>query len=151
MIKVLEKKFRKFLINERGYSNFTVDSYMIDLFQFFSYLDSNGVNNIRDVNKDVIRGFLENLYKNGISNKTLRRKLSCLRTFFKYLRRENIINGNPTYSVPQPRFHKRLPKFLTITQIFNAIDNIKCEKTLDVRNKAILLHIFPVVLISRPY
>lgn len=138
MIKDLGKKFKKFLKIERGYTDFTVNSYMTDLFQFFNYLDNNGINDISDVNKDIIRGFLENLYKNGISNKTLRRKLSCLRTFFKYLRRENIIYGNPTYAVPLPRFHKRLPKFLTINQIFNAIDNIKCKKTLDIRNKAIL-------------
>jgi len=57
---------------------------------------------------------------------------------FKYLRRENIIYGNPTYAVPLPRFHKRLPKFLTVNQIFNAINNIKCKKTLDIRNKAML-------------
>ena len=137
-MKNLGKKFEKFLKIERRYSNFTINSYMTDLFQFFNYLDSNGINDICDVKKDMIRGFLENLYKKGISNKTLRRKLSCLRTFFKYLRRENIIYGNPTYAVPLPRFHKRLPKFLTINQIFNAIDNIKCEKSLDIRNKAML-------------
>jgi len=137
-MKNLGEKFEKFLKIERRYSNFTVNSYMTDLFQFFNYLDSNGINDICDVKKDMIRGFLENLYKKGISNKTLRRKLSCLRTFFKYLRRENIIYGNPTYAVPLPRFHKRLPKFLTINQIFNAIDNIKCEKSLDIRNKAML-------------
>jgi integrase/recombinase XerC len=137
-MKNLANKFEKFLRFERGYSDFTINSYITDLFQFFDYIDNNEIKNISDVKKNVIRGFLESLYKEGISNKTLRRKLSCLRTFFKYLRRENIVTGNPTYAIPLPRFHKKLPKFLSINQIFNAIDKIELKSPLDLRNKAIL-------------
>jgi len=137
-MKNLANKFEKFLRFERGYSDFTINSYITDLFQFFDYIDNNEIKNISDVKKNVIRGFLESLYKEGISNKTLRRKLSCLRTFFKYLRRENIVTGNPTYAIPLPRFHKKLPKFLSINQIFDAIDKIELKSPLDLRNKAIL-------------
>jgi integrase/recombinase XerC len=137
-MKNLANKFEKFLRFERGYSDFTINSYITDLFQFFDYIDNNEIKNISDVKKNEIRGFLESLYKEGISNKTLRRKLSCLRTFFKYLRRENIVTGNPTYAIPLPRFHKKLPKFLSINQIFDAIDKIELKSPLDLRNKAIL-------------
>jgi integrase/recombinase XerC len=137
-MKNLANKFEKFLRFERGYADFTINSYITDLFQFFDYVDNNEIKNISDVKKNEIRGFLESLYKEGISNKTLRRKLSCLRTFFKYLRRENIVTGNPTYAIPLPRFHKKLPKFLSINQIFDAIDKIEVKSPLDLRNKAIL-------------
>ncbi len=137
-MKNLANKFERFLRFERGYADFTINSYITDLFQFFDYIDNNEIKNISDVKKNEIRGFLESLYKEGISNKTLRRKLSCLRTFFKYLRRENIVTGNPTYAIPLPRFHKKLPKFLSINQIFDAIDKIEVKSPLDLRNKAIL-------------
>ncbi len=135
----LGKKFEKFLKNERGYSDFTINSYMTDIIQLFDYAGEKKIENILDVNKDIIRGFLENLYKEGVSNKSLRRKLSCLRTFFKFLLREKLATGNPTYAIPQPRFHKRLPKLLSISQIFDAIDNVKGDKAIDIRNKAILV------------
>ncbi|MFC1562415.1 site-specific tyrosine recombinase/integron integrase [candidate division KSB1 bacterium] len=135
----LGKKFERFLRIERGYSDFTIRSYMTDIVQFFNYANEKNVEGITDVNKDVVRDFLGDLYKKGISNKSLRRKLSCLRTFFKFMLREKIVSKNPTYAVPQPRFHRGLPKFLSINQIFDAIDNIKGDKILSIRNKAILV------------
>ena len=137
-MKNLGIKFKKFLKYERGYSDFTVNSYMSDLRQFLEHLNNQGIEQIQDVKKDAIRSFLEELHKKDVSNKSLRRKLSCLKTFFKYLRRENIVEGNPTYSVPLPRFHKKLPKFLSINQIFETIDKTKQETPLDIRNKTII-------------
>jgi site-specific recombinase XerD len=61
-MKNLANKFEKFLRFERGYADFTINSYITDLFQFFDYIDNNEIKNISDVKKNVIRGFLESLY-----------------------------------------------------------------------------------------
>ncbi len=134
----LAKRFKNFLQVERGYSDFTVQSYLTDLSQFFEFMQETDIKSLDQIDKNVIRSFLEKLNTSGISNKSLRRKLSCLRTFFKYIRREHLIEKNPTYAIPMPKFHKKVPKFLTINQIFDALDGIKSDNPLDIRNKTIL-------------
>lgn len=134
----LAKKFEKFLRSERGYSDFTVKSYMTDVAQFLEYTREIKKDSIDDIDKNTIRGFLEKLNTDGISNKSLRRKLSCLRTFFKFLRREHSIDKNPTYAIPMPKYHKKVPKFLTINQIFEALDSKMSGSPLDIRNRTIL-------------
>ncbi|MCK4965971.1 tyrosine recombinase XerC, partial [bacterium] len=102
------------------------------------FMQETDIKSLDQIDKNVIRSFLEKLNTSGISNKSLRRKLSCLRTFFKYIRREHLIEKNPTYAIPMPKFHKKVPKFLTINQIFDALDGIKSDNPLDIRNKTIL-------------
>lgn len=109
-----KESFLSYLQYEKRYSKHTLVSYDCDLSQFFSFLSSYGIKeselvelNFKDVRKWVV--FLMN---EGCSARTVNRKLSSLKSFFKYLLRQSIIQQNPMDRVVGPRQGKKLPNFV---------------------------------------
>lgn len=101
--------------DERNYSPHTVTSYQNDLQQYFSFL-SNEFPEItldnRNVDPSVIRSFLGLLLENGVAKKSVARKLSTIRSFYKFLVRKKVLNSNPAVSVIMPKLEKKLPQFV---------------------------------------
>ncbi|MFC1724953.1 site-specific tyrosine recombinase/integron integrase [candidate division KSB1 bacterium] len=135
------EQFKNFLQKERGYSEFTLKSYMNDIDQFIDFITLNRRKpppNIRKINRNSAKNFMINLSRRGVSNRSIRRKISALKTFFKYLLREEIIDRDPTAVLEIPKIEKKLPRFLTEDEVISAIESIKTCNKFSIRDKAII-------------
>lgn len=111
----LIQTYLTYLQREKNYSSHTVLSYENDLKQYRTFLEVEFPDLIRDhadVSSSAVRSFLGMLMDNGLSKKSVVRKLSTLRSFYKYLSRKAIVRNNPTVSVVTPKIEKTLPEFV---------------------------------------
>ncbi len=118
------KDFLKYLYLERRYSANTIRSYETDLRQFEDFLkDHFGSQRIfwHLIDKKILRYFLIRLQEQGISRRSIGRKLATLKSFFRYLLKQGIIEKNPASTVKMPKFEKKLPEYLTTEEIQNLL------------------------------
>jgi integrase/recombinase XerC len=106
------RSFLEYLELERDYSGHTIESYRTDLEAFTSFLRTEGVGQLRDVHKDVLRTYLARLIEEGYSKRSIARKLASLRSFFKFLKIKNAVRSNPVLNIRTPKLENRLPAFL---------------------------------------
>ncbi|MEY3083886.1 MAG: hypothetical protein RL037_66 [Bacteroidota bacterium] len=106
----MRDKFIQYLTFEKRYSDHTTVAYDQDLLQFELFLEENQLD-IASVKHRNVRSWMVTLIENGISNKSVNRKLACLRTFYKWLRKEGVIEINPIQKIQGPKNEKRLPVF----------------------------------------
>ncbi|PLX08969.1 MAG: integrase [Marinilabiliales bacterium] len=107
--------FVKYLKYEKRYSLHTVKSYETDLIQFRNFINDHGLmsDNISDyLTYQNIRQWIIFLSQENLSARTVNRKLSCLKTFVKYLQKNGVINDNPMVKIISPKNNKRLPEFV---------------------------------------
>ncbi len=102
-------KFLKYLEVEKNYSVNTINSYKIDLEEFENYLNGK---NIKEVDYKFIRNYLTYMFDKKYEKKTISRHISTLRSYYKYLMSEKIINKNPMDLISNPKLDKKLPNFL---------------------------------------
>jgi len=109
-------QFLDYLSYEKRYSVHTVSAYEIDLGQFFDFLETDYTGtSYADVKAPMIRSWmveLKNNPKHPNSNKSLHRKISSLKSFYKYLLRNQLVSSTPLTSITLPKISKRLPTFL---------------------------------------
>jgi len=104
------ESFEKYLRYERRYSEHTVTSYINDLGQFQVYLSAQlGLSREEDLKHFHIRSWIVYLMKDGYTAKSVNRKISTLKSYFKYLKKAGIVRTNPTSKVIAPKIAKRLP------------------------------------------
>ena len=119
------KLFINFIENEKRFSVNTVTSYRIDLSQFFLFLTTNcALENVKDIKHTHIRIWIVQLMENKITARSINRKLSCLKTFFKLLQKRELIALNPMLKVTSPKIAKRLPATVSETKMDNLLDDL---------------------------
>ncbi len=107
------QQFLDYLSFEKRYSQHTVISYHTDLEQFYKFLsDHYGGPDIKTVTSSHIRSWLALLKKEKTSSKTINRKLSTLKSFFKFLITQGIVSQTPVAAIVSPKVNKRLPVFV---------------------------------------
>ncbi|HWO01982.1 MAG TPA: tyrosine recombinase XerC [Blastocatellia bacterium] len=137
-------RFRDYLKYERDVSPHTLRNYMSDLEQFLDFFcpkDSKGNRrevDIRDIDHISIREYLATLYGQRRKKTSIARKLATLRSFFKFLCREEIIELNPARLVSGPRLEKRLPRILPIEEMFRFLETPDTGTVLGKRDRALL-------------
>lgn len=99
----LVEKFVNYLKSQEK-SNFTVVAYKKDLEQFSGYLTGKEINDIREVKKEHIEGFINKLIADNYTKKSASRKLNSIRTFFRYLKNEEVVEQNPSLDVSHPKY-----------------------------------------------
>jgi integrase/recombinase XerC len=104
-------KFEQYLLTEKRYSEHTITAYLVDVQQFLSFLISDGEVDPALVRASDVRSWIVALYDGNVTRKTINRKLSSLRTYFKWLKKEGRIDLNPLTKVNGPKSEKRLPQF----------------------------------------
>jgi integrase/recombinase XerC len=105
--------FINYLKFEKRYSAHTIISYQTDLIDFFNYLDTQfDKPGIKKINHSFVRSWLARLKENKFTAKSINRKISSLRSFFKYLLKNGIIESTPMANVTSPKISKRLPVFV---------------------------------------
>lgn len=124
-------------IKNKNYSNYTINSYNKDLDNFYVYLNQNNAE-IKKVNYKFLRGYLTVLYDKKYSKKTIARNISTLKSFFKYLKKENIIKSNPMNLIKTPKIDKKLPKFLNYDDLEKILSIPDTTTFLGKRNALIL-------------
>jgi integrase/recombinase XerC len=137
-------RFGDHLKYERNVSAHTLRNYMSDLEQFYDYLcpvDANGNRRfieVRQIDHITIREYLAKLYSEKRKKTSIARKLATLRTFFKFLCREQVLEMNPARLVSSPRLEKKLPKVLSVDDVIRFIETPDTETVLGKRDRAIL-------------
>jgi integrase/recombinase XerD len=117
----LVKNFLDYLNVEKGLTPLTVGAYKSDLIQFAEFLAVRR----RDLDKatrEDVRGFMSQLFANGVKDRSVARKLSTLRHFYKYLLLDRIINEDPTLDIDSPKQWKVLPKSLAVSEIDSMLE-----------------------------
>ena len=130
------------LLLERGLSRNTVESYRCDLEQQFSFLAATGRDPLAATRTDL-QGWLDQLAGGGedvapVAPSTLRRKLACTRTFYRWMRREELIDGDPTRDLIVPAATRTLPLVLTRDQVQLLLAQPQGKDPLILRDKALL-------------
>jgi integrase/recombinase XerD len=138
----IEKDIKDFLYFEEFGNNKspnTIKSMKKDLFQLAEYLNEiEKVDNCMAIDSVMIRGFIINLQENGITKRTINRKLSSLRSFFKYLVREKRINQSPAEVIASPSFYTQKPDILTLEEINKLREVISLKNANGLRDRLIL-------------
>ncbi len=132
------EKFVRYLEIEKNYSRHTIVNYRLDLEGFKAFL---GEKNIEDIDYLVLRKYLALLKEKNIASRSVSRRLSALRSFFKFLTREGFLKVNPISIVSSPKQEKHLPIFLTEAEVMKLIDAALPKPEADeaaLRDRAIL-------------
>ena len=109
----MKERFLAYVQYEKRYSPHTVTAYRNDLDQFFKYLQEQyAIDDILQVNHPMIRSWLVKLMESGITPRSVNRKLTTLKSFYKYLIRQGILEVNPMRKITSPKSSKRLPVFM---------------------------------------
>lgn len=134
------ESFLKFLQYEKRYSLHTILSYKNDLNQLILYLsDAEQNNDIAFTNHKIIRGWITHLISNGYSTKSVARKISTLKSYYKFLMREGFIETNPMNKVLSPKIEKKLPVFLEQESFNDFLDTFEYSNDFEgIRNRLIL-------------
>ena len=131
--------FLTYLRNERNVSPHTVRSYHSDLEQLSTFL---GDKDLSAVDHQTLRRFIAHLMQVDVKKSSIARKLSAIRTFFRYLNREGILTSNPARLVATPRREQRLPAVLTADDAIRLMESPKAKKPADhdtmLRDRAVL-------------
>jgi integrase/recombinase XerC len=135
--------FLDFLALNRTMSPHTVRAYDSDLSQFLAHVAAgSGRRRIdlgpEDVTLASLRGFLAELHARGVARASVARKISAVRTFARYLRREGLIEGDPTSLVTAPRLERRIPKHLAVDEMTRFLETPDTSHPLGRRDRAIL-------------
>lgn len=128
------KKYLSFLEIEKNYSAHTILNYKLDLYEFSKFI---GNVSVETIEYTTLRRFLAHMREVSLKPRSVARKLSSLRSFFKYLQREKIISKNPASLLVTPKLDKPLPHFLSEAEAVQLIEAPKSDKSSDHRDKAI--------------
>lgn len=129
------KDFLIYLEVEKNFSKHTIRAYQSDILSFLLWLDNTP---IEETNHTKLKDYLVFIQRFNYSKTTLSRKIAAIRTFYRFLYREKIIETNPANSVHAPKRNKSLPKFLTGQEIEQILNNIKIDTPAGYRNRVIL-------------
>jgi len=130
-----------FLKNEKNYSNNTIISYKNDLLQLLNYLKEYKIikrDSIKYIDRSILRKYIVYLKKCDYSVRSICRKISTIRSFFKFLSREGMVDINPTINLITPKIVKKLPSFLYLKEINKLIETPSGHTILGIRDRAIL-------------
>ncbi len=127
--------FKTYILIERNFSEHTAKAYCTDVLDFLLWLDEESC---EDVTFLKIREYLHFIQKFQYKKTTVSRKISSLRTFYKYLFREKKVDTNPADNLNSPKRPRNLPKFLSTYEVEQILNNTNIDTPAGFRNKAIL-------------
>jgi len=131
-------RFLNYLNIEKNYSSHTISNYAADLRELGDFLESRGGKDIKRIDYFLLRKLLSVLTEKKLNKRTLSRKISTMKSFFKFMLREGLIKSNPASSLIYPRLDKPLPNFLTEKEVLTMLKSPKGSELLILRDRAIL-------------
>lgn len=120
--------FIHYIKHEKRYSDHTIQSYQIDIEQFTAYLKhSFEITKPQKVQSSFIRSWLVSLIDSNVSNRSINRKISTLKSYYKYLLRNDLVQSNPMDKIISPKVSKKLPVFVEEKNINDFFDEFVFE------------------------
>ena len=117
------KEFINYIQSEKRYSDYTITSYKVDLNQFFNYLiEEYNIDIPQNVTFKIVRNWISYLLESGLKARSVNRKISSLKSYFKFLVISNYSDSNPTLKITSPKTSKRLPVFIEKEKINSLLD-----------------------------
>lgn len=137
------EQFLRYLEVEKNASEHTVKNYREDLDQFAAFLEKfakDALKQVRleDIDHFMIRRYVVGLQGHEYAKRSVARKLATLRSFFKYLIREEVIKADPMSGVSSPKLNKPLPKFLDVNEVARLIESADTVDLSGLRDRAIM-------------
>jgi integrase/recombinase XerC len=131
-------KYISYLEAERNASRYTVRNYTNDLLEFFDFAREKEVKSLKEVNKQTLRGYLAHLMSRGFAKSSIARKLSAIRSFYRYLLREEMVSVSPAATTVSPKLDRRLPSFLTVEEAKRLVEAPDLSQPQGQRDRALL-------------
>ena len=149
MITLIDKYIR-YLRYEKNYSLHTEISYSEDLSQFYMFLAEHFADvGIQAVDGDIVRMWIVSLMENKISPRSVNRKLSALKSFYKYLLRVGEVTVNPVKKISGPKTKKPLPAFVNNADMDNVLDDVTVEDSFEALRNRVMIELFYVTGMRR--
>ena len=137
-----KEAFINYLRYEKRLSPHTVLAYSNDLEQFFIYLKAvYSLDDIKEVNHSIIRSWIVSLMENKIGARSVNRKISTLKSFYKYLLREKILDINPMHKIQSPKNPKRLPVFVEESKMNALIEDVSFTDDFEGRRNLLIIEL----------
>ncbi len=138
------QKYINYLTAERNFSVYTVRNYTTDLIGsknikgYFRFLIDRGIRSLEEADHQMVREYLKYLADNDVKKTSISRKLSAIRSFYKYLNREEILLSNPVKGTSSPKLDRRLPEFCTVDEMRRLIEAPDSGDPFGKRDRSIL-------------
>lgn len=126
------------LLREKNYSALTIEAYGKDLAAFCAYCETELEKEVLAVRSEDIKAYLAICSIEGLSKKTISRRISSLRSFYKFLLRRGLLRANPLTGIRSPKQDKKLPHFFTNTEMDALLSEQDLSEWLGSRDRAIL-------------
>ncbi len=131
-------EYMAYLRIERGASPRTAEAYRRDLEGYLAFLDERSIGAFDDVTRDTVAAFEKHLTEEGLATTTVRRRISAVRGYHRFLVREGLTAANPAEAVDIPKATEVLPDVLTIEEAARMLDSYIDERPSGLRDRAIL-------------
>lgn len=130
--------FLNYLSVERGLSQNTILSYRRDLKAYLAYLESKHINSLAKTTKSDVTGFMLQQKERGLNTNSIARRLAAIKTFYRFLVREKILQQDPTSLLESPKLWKRIPDTLSVNEVQTLLAQPDLRLNQGMRDKAIL-------------
>ncbi len=135
--------FFKYLQYEKRFSNHTLVAYSNDLKQFYDYLQTTyEIKQLAEINHTVVRSWVVSLMEQKISPRSVNRKITTLKTFYKFLLRQNIVTENPMLKIQSPKVPKHLPVFVEKEKMNLLLDTIDFGDDAEAQRNKLIIELF---------
>jgi integrase/recombinase XerD len=131
-------QFLHYLTVEKGLSDNTIEAYHHDVSRFLAYLMEKGLQDFSRLDRVNLRAFFAGLRRQGLSTRSIARNQAALRTFFRFLLLEGILEANPAEDLESPKTGKTLPEVLTLREVEALLKQPDLRTPLGIRDRAML-------------
>ena len=131
------EKYLDYLKYNKNYSDKTILNYELDLKDYFNFLKVECLD-YKDVTYSDLMPLFKHFETNKLTNKSIRRHISSIKGFYKYLVNNEIVNSNPFIYVNLPKKEQKLPRYLTLSEMLSIFDKMEIKTNYDLRDRLIL-------------
>ncbi|MFY9174438.1 MAG: site-specific tyrosine recombinase XerD [Peptococcia bacterium] len=132
------QSFLEYLLVEKGLSANTLEAYRRDISRLNKYLEEKKIGKLEEVTKDTLASYLYSLKKAGQSPATIAREIASLRSYFRFLCLDGVIEKDPSLNLETPKLPQKLPKVLTEEDTATLLEKPEKMGPLEIRNLAVL-------------
>jgi len=136
--KTMLDQFLHYLTVEKGLSDNTIEAYHHDVGRFLGHLREKEIQDFSRVDRVNLRAFLAGLRRQGLSTRSIARNQAALRTFFRFLLLEGILESNPAEDLESPKTDRNLPEILTLREVEELLEQPDLKTPLGIRDRAML-------------
>lgn len=133
------ENYKTFLVLEKSLSANSVEAYLNDIRKLAKYCEEkHNAKQMEEVSYDILKDYLNFVNDMGVTHRTQARSISSVRSFFKFLVYDGVLENNPTKLLETPKIGRKLPSILTVEEIDAILGAVEMYKPEGQRNKAII-------------